>query len=322
MAELEATYVFRDGKVYAVHAGSVIASGDDDKVDEVESDATAYLDSLKKDKADKKKKEATHIITPNGVKGKIITRTAGVWGEEVTVRFENGQVTSFGTHAVTDWVTENQKTAAGPVNGLEQRLAATYNHDRGSLVERYHELNKIAGEAGDTIRAGSSDADAQKLHEISVCASAEAQRVADSIEYIDQNNIEAYQPPTPIAVEQADLGNAGQSWLDATLEDMVRETDEQDMEKVLNDDPILLAADLDDEVLAEQGIAREYAMSHVLAKTAGYQGDDVDEFRTQFVARFEQARRRELKAREQNTRREAAAEESNVTDAPDEALFG
>jgi hypothetical protein len=243
-----------------------------------------------------------------------------VWGDEVTVRFENGQVSTFAAHGVKEWM--NEKTAStNPVEGLDQRLGSTYNHDRASLVERHCDLVDIYHEARALITSGVSYADQQKLDTIIVTAEAEGEQIVQAIEQIDVGDVEAYQPPEPQVIEQADLGRAD-NWIDAVVQDMVNETDQNDFEQILQDDPTLLAAGLDDGIVADQGVSRELALSHIRSRTAGYVGDDVEEYVTQFLARFEAARRRELSTRTTDTRKEAAVATSRVEDAPDEALFG
>jgi hypothetical protein len=122
-------------------------------------------------------------------------------------------------------------------------------------------------------------------------------------------------------VEQADLGRAD-NWLDTVVQDMHAEAEGRDYEQILQDDPTLLAAGLDDGIVADQGASRELALSHIRSKVAGYVGNDVEEYVDQFLARFEAARRREQSTRTTDTRKEAATANSRVEDSPDEALFG
>lgn len=313
-------YHFEGDDVYAIHEGRVIASGKADKMDEVESDATNYLKGLHHEKDEKRKKSATHIVTPNGLKGQVLQRFAGLWDEEVTVRFENGQVQTFVASGVKEWM--NERTAsASPVESLDHRLGSSYNHDRPSLVARFKELETIGKEARALIVSGVSYDDQRKLDTIIVTAEHEADAVGQQIDNIDVGNVEAYAPPVPQVVEQADLGRAD-SWIDTVVQDMVDESSQHDFEQILQDDPTLLAAGLDDGIVADQGASRELALSHIRSKTAGFVGDDVEEYVDQFVARFEAARRRELQTRTANTRKEAATATSRVESAPDESLFG
>lgn len=315
-------YHFEGDDVYAIHEGRVIASGKSDKMDEVESDATNYLKGLKVEADAKRQRNATHVVTPSGLKGKILQRTASVWGDEVTVRFENGEVSTFTAHGVKDWMHEKTASAASPVEGLNQRLAKTYDHNRAALVARHAELVEIWKEARELITSGVSYADQQKLDSIVVTAEAEGEQIKQSIEAIDAGNVEAYQMPAPQVVEQESVGAPAGNWLDAVLEDIHAENAGVDYEQILNDDPTLLAAGLDDGIVADQGASRELALSHIRSKVAGFVGDDVEQYVAQFLARFEAARRREQSSRTTETRKEAATATSRVNDAPDEALFG
>jgi uncharacterized protein YdbL (DUF1318 family) len=279
-----------------------------------------YLKGLKIEKDEAKKKSATHVVTPNGVKGTVLQRTASLWGESVTVRLENGEVKSYDVRGVKDWMVE--KTASSnPVEGLDQRLAKSYNHDRASLVARHRELVELYHEAKTLITSGVSYTDQKKLDSIIVTAEAEGEQIKQAIDHIDEGNVEAYQMPEQQVVEQADLGRSD-NWIDAIVQDMVAESESNDFEQILQDDPTLLAAGLDDGIVADHGASRELALSHVRNKTAGFVGEDVDGYVAQFLARFEAARRRELSTRTTDTRKEAAAATSHVEDAPDEALFG
>lgn len=324
MTDFNPTYVFDGDDVKAMHNGVVIASGKVDQMEAVESDATDYLEGLKLEADERKRSSATHIVTPNGVKGKILNRVGGVWGEEISVKFENGEHQSFTVTAgtVADWVTEApQKTASStPISSLQSRLDAEFNTDRPSLVARHDELKAIATEARSLITKGASYKDQTELDRIRAIADAESEEVDQAIQYIDANDIEPYRPPSPVVVEQADLGRAD-GWIDVVHQDMTDEADGQDYDKILSDEPVLLAADLDTPVLSDQGVAREMALSHVLNRTAAYQGEDVEKYRDSFLARFEVARRRELSNRQEDTQKEAATATSAVVDAPDEAFF-
>jgi hypothetical protein len=326
MSEFKPTFHFDGDEVFAIHDRTVIASGKIAEMDRVESDAVAYLDSLAQEQASRKREAATHIVTPNGLKGRILNRVDGVWGEEVSVRFENGQTSRFTVTArtVKEWMTENPKTAsASPVAALEERLNSNYEHDRDSLVARHASLQEISREARELIGSGVSYADQVKLDEIRVTADAEGEQVTNAIEYVDSDDVQAYRPPQPQVVQQADLGNqSAGDWLSVVVDDMIAENADNDFEKLLTEDPDVLAAGLDDSAVVNQGVAREIALSYVMDKTAGFVGEEVENYRDKFLARFEQARRREASVRTTTRKEAAAVKESNVADTPDEALFG
>jgi hypothetical protein len=332
MSDLTPTYAFEGEEVFAMHEGKVIASGPVEKMAEVEGEAVKYLDSLKTTRdqvaKDNKKKTATHIVTPNGVKGEILGRTPTVWGTQITARFENGTITQFETHGEDGLSYVHEKTAStakDPSEGLEQRLAKSFDRDRDSLAARHRELGEIAKEAFRLIQAGAPYAVEVKLDQVRTAAEVESRQVKEAIDHLDAADYESFIPEAPFkpqVVEQAGVGSGADSnWLDVTTQEIISESEGQDFDKILNEGPGLFVAEQDTAALADAGVTREMALSHITSKTAGFQGEEVDSYRTQFLARVETARREELATRKASTKKEAAAEQETLDNVPDEALF-
>jgi hypothetical protein len=332
MSELTPTYTFEGDEIFAIHEGSVIASGKD--MESVESDAIAYLESLTsaRDKAKKaeNKRKATHIITPNGVKGEILGRTPDVWGEQeqITARFANGQISTFMVHGDADvqWVRDNPKTASAsdPVAHLASVLDEDYDRDIPALTARHDQLLNLAREASRLLAAGAPYTVELELDKIRTAAENERLEVKEALDHLQAADYESFIPDAPFAphaVEQADLGTSGNDWLDATTQEMIAESEAIDYDKLLSEGPALYVTELDTGALADAGVTREMALSHVIAKTAGFTGEEVDEFREKFVARAEVARRHELASRKETNHKEAAAAQETQDNAPDEALF-
>jgi hypothetical protein len=322
------TYTFEGNEIFAIHEGKVIASGT--KMGEVESTALEYLEALTSERdaeAKKKaKKRATHIITPNGIKGEILGTTPSIWGERVSVRLANGEFREYETRGDEQWITEKTASVANPADGLEQRLAANFDRNREGLIARLEELASISREASDQITLGAPYLAEVKLDEVRTAAEAESRAVKEALDHLDSVDAENFIPNTPFqpsVVEQADLGRAkGDTWLDSVTNDMIAESEGQDFEKILTEGPALFVTDLDDGAVADTGVTREMALSHITARTAGFQGEEVDTYREQFLARVEIARRAELADRKTANHKEAAAVEETLSDVPDEALFG
>lgn len=331
MADLVPEYAFEGDTIYALHEGAVIASGTD--MEAVESDATTYLEQAKQTfevtEQAKKKAAATHIITPNGIKGQILARTSTMYGgTEISVRLANGTFATYQTHPeVRDdaqYVTEGtEKTAsANPSARLSSRLEADFGHDKDSLRDRAHELGEIAREAHRLITAGVPYSAQVELDGIRSSAEVEAHSVREALDHLEAVDAEAFAPPTPSyqVVEQASMG-AGNDWLGVVADQMIAESEAVDTEALLSEGPGLFAADLDTGTLVEPGITRDMAFAHVMGKTAGFAGPEVDSFREQFLANVEVARLAELTARKETSKKEAAVEQEVESDAPDEALF-
>ena len=105
MAELTPIFVREGNKVLAFYKDQLIAQGT--VFAKVEQSALEYLDNLtaKKhmQKEEARKASATHIETPSGLKGEILGRHDGPWGEKlVTVRWENGRISRYQAHGGND----------------------------------------------------------------------------------------------------------------------------------------------------------------------------------------------------------------------------
>lgn len=325
------TYVFEGDMIKALHEGSVIASGTN--LEEVEQTALEYLENLgkerKKASLENAKKTATSVITPNGVEATILGRTSDLWGEEqVTIRTANGTFATVSIHSSEadkwQWInTDGHKTASmTKIERLSSVLDETYNKSSEELKVRATELQNVAAEASQLIAAGVSLADAERLEEIKLAANAERHEIGEVLAYLEAEEIEPYEMPRYAAVEQVSMGRAAaDSWLDRTLDEMINETDGQDLAQVLREGPALFVSDLDTGALADMGVTRDMALSHVRSKTAGYVGEDVKDFHDRFIARVEVERRAEYARRKEESKNQVLAKQEELIEAPDEALF-
>lgn len=326
MAQEFPTFTYDDDKVVAFHGNTVVASGTD--FSKVRDTAYEYFDELKKEAQTKDGEEArrtaTHITTPNGDDGTILGRTAGLWSDEITVRFDNGQIRRYATY-VGDGLEYSVKQAAdapkSPIEYFERRLDEVTEPGRKGLTARLNVLEDVRKGAA-RLAATASSTDGQALHRIVLTADAERSEVRDALEYLANADAEAMTPPTRqyTAVEQADMGRSD-SWLDVVAKEMVAESEEEDFDKLLDEGPTKFVSGLETGALGNAGTVRELAAEHIHARTAGFQGEAVEEYRTQFVASTEMARRQELRYRKDELHKEAAVHEAASTDAPDEALF-
>ena len=88
-------------------------------------------DEDEKDEKDGEKKEssyttATHVQTPNGLKGTILGKQRGLWGDQVTIRLENGRIARFDVTPDDkwEWITEQKAASLSPLTRLQEKLAA------------------------------------------------------------------------------------------------------------------------------------------------------------------------------------------------------
>ena len=110
---------------------------------------------------------------------------------------------------------------------------------------------------------------------------------------------EPYAPPAPFetgVVEQEAMGGHDSTWLDHTLQEITEENEAQDFDRIIEESPELLVADMEIPAL-EDAYGVDAANAYVSARTAGLDPQASAEFRTAFVKRVREARRAELDSR-------------------------
>lgn len=267
---------------------------------------------------------ATHITTPSGLKGQIMGKVKDVWGEEVTVRLENGRITKF--HVVPGeeykYSNEVEEENLSEVDELRQKMDEMPDGTKSSLIARVNDLKKIKSKASSMIRAGANYADAQKLDQIVIQAEHELQDATNTL--IDLEDAEAYAPPEPFQVaEQESLGGGDSSWLDNTLEEMIQEAESTDFDQMMEEAPETLVAELETPALMDADGVQATAASLVASKTAGIDPEAVADFRKAFLARVEELRVAEVENRqeEEDEDEETQIKEASTDDGNDEGLF-
>lgn len=277
--------------------------------------------SCKKCDDHRSKESATHVITPNGLKGRILGKTKDMWGDTVTVRFENGRIVQFPTSDSLRYASEQEEVLSVTAS-LRERLNAPIEGDSESLVSRINELKSIRREAQVKIANGDvSFEDESELDNIAVESDAELGQVVAALDHINDENTDAYRPPTMHVAEQASLGGNDGTWLDDAFSTMVSEASSTDYDKLMSEGPEAFVAELNTAALANAGATREIASSHIRSKTAGANPQARNSFETAWIDRVETLRRKEILNRKTKAKKEAAAE-TDHSNLPDDILFG
>jgi hypothetical protein len=327
MAPLTPSYEYHeDGSVSAIFEGREIAKGS--SFDNVEETATDYLDGLQKkrdgDAAAEKERKATHIVTPNGLKGQIISRVGSIWGNQITVRFENNEIRRFDTTAGLDFIHEAAAEPSNYTEALQTVLDRPVVSSHQGLSARVKELEALKREVHNHFASEHSSSRQRDLHRISMQADIELNDVKEAIAHLEAVDAANAAPAAPVyaAAEQASFGrNASDDWLELTARQMVAESESEDLELLMKEGPTKLVSSLDDSAIHHAGTVQEIAANHIMGKTAGFQGPEVESYRESFVAAVEQARRRELGYRQEVARETATKKEASLENVPDEALF-
>lgn len=326
MAQDHATFEINGDELIARDGNRVVASGTDHQ--KVAETAEEYFNTLRNERVktahNEKRATATHITTPNGETGKILGRTASLYSDVITVRMDKGgEIRHFDTF-VGDGLefTASDETPDSPIDFFQTRLDESYDHGREGLTARLQELDSIREGASRLAASGPAYEDGRQLHQIVLMANAERNEVREALSYLESADAESFALPVRqySAVEQASTGR-GDDWLEIVAQEMVAEVEDTDFDNLLEEGPTKFVSDLDMGALGNEGVVSGMASEFIHAKTAGYQGEEVEEYRHQFVAATEMARRQELRYRKDEAHKEAATHEASVTDAPDESLF-
>lgn len=265
---------------------------------------------------------AQTVTTPNGLKGRVLARVPSLWGEEVTVRFENGVIKKIPvdqrlTFAAAESAPEGETSA----QRLEERLATNFQSDKMSLVARGRELEKIKNEAASSVGVA-SDAEAVELSKIATQAGYEQREVEAALEAIAAGEVEAYEAPAPIenlpAVTQASTGSSDASWLNQVHNDMVTEANAVDYKKLMDEGPEQFVASLSPAQIADAAVTRVMASREIEAKVAGADETQREAYSRMWLARVENQRKAHLASHKEEVRKEAASDEPSH---PDESLF-
>jgi uncharacterized OB-fold protein len=201
------------------------------------------------------------VVTPNGLKGQVLGKVASMWGDEVTVRLENGRIVRLPVTPALRTEASVKPVAENKVAALDARLASSdVTGTRASLVARLKELRTIQREAKALVSV-SSHIEAQELDRIVVQAEYELGEVQEAIAHLADT--EAFEPPAPFrmeAVEQAAMGGHSDStWLDHTMNEMIAEAEATDYERLMDEGPEAFVAGLDDAPIAHAATTRVMA---------------------------------------------------------------
>lgn len=312
------SYVFQEDGVHAIEDGKVVASAAD--LEELEEKLASEVEDVVTE--DDKIRTATHIVTPNGLKGKLMGKPyESVWGTEVTVRFENGHIAHLQVTADDEFVTERSE-AVDELEAIRETLAEPVLGDKLSLESRQADLKDVISSLRQLGSTKLSDSILAELDELRAEAAYELSHVGEALDYL--RNSEPYAPPVNAydmqVVEQESMGGHTGSWLDEVAQDMIREAENTDFDKLLNEGPEVFVTGLDTAPLGDQGATRSIAASYIRTKTAAARPEIREKYEEMWLERVEACRRDELATRKTEMTKEAATQDP-YSDAPDESLF-
>lgn len=271
------------------------------------------------------------VIGPGGIKGKILAKTRDIWGDEVSVRFENGRIAHL--RVVHDGTLQGgfkestekvSSTTSSPADQLLARLEADFDAGRAGIVARIADLEDICSEGRHLIATRQASQNVASLDGIIVTAEAERGTLREALEAIDADAAtQAEFAPYEIkaAHSQASIGRGDGGWLDGVVSGMIAEAEGQDFNKIIREGSLLFVSDLDDGAIADTGVTRDMATRHIRSKTAGIDSEAAAGIERDFLAQVEAARRTEVTSRAHGVQKEASTTVDRYADLPDDILF-
>jgi hypothetical protein len=312
----EPTYIFENGKVYTHVDNKIVTAANEDEFVEHEASQIAAAES------------ATHIMTPNGLKGKILGRVKGLWDDEVTVRFENGRVASLPVSSLTfARIEDEDEKGEDEIAKLEQIVAKVIEAaDASTIGARVKELDVLKSKAASLIGDGLSDSDLLRVGSVLAQANYEYSEIEDRVRAIEEERVAAYEPPAPfkmhVVAQGGPTNGSDAGWLDATLNDMIVEANSTDYEKLMDEGPEAFVAGLHTSMIADAGGVRTAASEWIRSKTAAADDDVRERYEKVWLSRIEDVRRSALAQVKQEMHKQAAASESvNYDNIPDDSIF-
>jgi len=310
----EPTYIFKNGSVYTYQDGKIVASVSEDMFIEEEA---AHLASAE---------GATHVVTPNGLKGKVLGRVKGLWEDEVTIRFENGRISSLPVSKLT-FSKEEEEEEKDEIAELEKKVESSVSvFDAKTIEDRVRDLDAIKVEASLFIDSGLSNEDLARVANVITQANYEMEEIGDVIRALEEGHTSAYEAPAPFsmqAVEQGGpTGGREATWLDQSINEMIVEANSTDYAKLMDEGPEAFTAGLDNETLADSGTVRSLASNWIRSKTAAADDDVREKYEKVWLARVEEQRRAMFVEVKEEMHKEAAAKEAtNYDEIGDDSLF-
>lgn len=302
LSNSKVTYSFTSDGVDAELDGRVIASGAN--MAEAETAAHEAIKTASKEPEEAvSRKTATRVTTPNGLTGTILGRTSGIWGEEITVRFENGHISKLNTSSAGLTFSNEKTLSSTPLEVLASIADKSVPGDAFSLAERLNELKELRNRVAKMASRLSHD-ELVAAHEIVSRTHAEEEEIREVLAAQVDHEEEEFAPYRPEA------RSYDESWLDRVAAEEVESATEDFDEKVAT-----FVTALSTDTLADGSLVSQIVYDKVSSET------DDEEYIESFIEAAEQVRQNEHNARREATKQARLASEKNIAETTDESFL-
>lgn len=111
------------------------------------------------------------------------------------------------------------------------------------------------------------------------------------------------------------------SWLDEAVEKMAAEAEDLDIDKLVQDDPVVLVSSLSEEIIGNAVAVKNLALERVHEAAGSLEGELQQKVVAAYIEKTEDARRRALAAVKNSAKEEVETKTKTANAIPDEGLF-
>lgn len=296
----------------------------DNGKDEPSKEEQASAAAIAWSQAKKHMKKKTYF---RGVEAKVLDSYRGMWGEELVRISVRGETIDVPRESLQFESVE----AIDPVNELKTFVSSISDgSDTRSQIRADIANLKTAKDIAYRLIVSNELTDMEERSVDSLYEACEnrianlERRLVSDMNDDDRDYLES-QPKYEIggygvAVSSFTQTDSG-SWLDEAVEKMAAEAEGLDLEKLVQDDPIVLVASLSEEVIANAVAVKNLALERVREAAGSLDQDLQDQVITAYVEKTEHARRRALASVKNSAKQEVEQQTKTANSVPDEGLF-
>lgn len=262
-----------------------------------------------------------------GEEANVLDSYRGMWGEELVRLSVHGQIVDVPRESVEFVSTETIDPVAElksfvsnipeEVNSKSEILANIQNLKTAKdiafrFITSMNEDISEAEEISFDIMYSSCENRIKDLEErLSSFATDEDQEYVDSLPQYEIGN----------RIISSSFSRDGAGWMDEVLEKMAAEAEEIDVQKLANEDPLILVSGLSNEVIANASAVRNMAMERVLDAAGPLDEETKQMVVSAYIENAENARRKKFSSIQAANAEEIENQQKTASSTPDEGLF-
>jgi hypothetical protein len=262
-----------------------------------------------------------------GEEAKVLDSYRGMWGEELVRLSVQGQTVDVPRDSV-DFVDTEVIDPVAQLNEFVSHIPAE-PETRSEILANIDNLKTAKDIAYKLVVEGSADIGYREevrldsIHDTCVQRIAELERRLAYDRTDEDNEYLESLPQYEIGHEvfASSFSRENSDWMDEVIEKMAAEAEEIDLDKLANEDPLVLVASLTDEVVANATAVRNLALERVSSIAGPLDPESKEWVVNTYLEKTEKARRSALAALKQEIHEEVQEQKKTANSVPDEGLF-